>query len=263
MATKDEFMVIHTSNEMKYFLKNKARRHQNYSFYVDEEGLDKTKDNGLKLSTGYNWNDPIDKKNFNTSNEIINFGKSFIYSKSENIAMWLLYAKENGYLVKFNGQIFREMLNEKVKFVFSYNKKEYELNEVEFELIDILYASDSDKQMYLKKSDYSRTTNNFLNLNCIEDKLDYYIKNIGWYFENECRLIVSIPINKIRNLIDKNINKDELIKNSYIFMRLKNNDDILKKAEIFDSPLNKKIIYNPSFYQGKLKWESNKEVERN
>lgn len=100
-----------SSEQLLGFLKAKAKKHQSLKSYGTENALVPiVRDGVLRLSDGSNWNDKYDSEQFNTKrNEKINFGKCFTYSKSESVAMWLIYSKNSttncGLMIDFKKQL--------------------------------------------------------------------------------------------------------------------------------------------------------------
>ena len=76
---------ITTSEELVEYLSQKALNHACYKFYSNREKIHNIiNTHSVYLSSGQNWNDVIDKENFNPKDsEHINFGLCLSFSKSE------------------------------------------------------------------------------------------------------------------------------------------------------------------------------------
>lgn len=191
-------------------LKEKALNHQIYSFYGKREGIIKTIEKStLRLTNGVGWNDKIDTQNL-CNNGKVRFVKCFTYSKSENIAMWMLYSdpSEEGYMLSFSNSIISNILKvDEIKIV-DINNKTYTLKKPDFkiELIDVVYVGvgDSENKLALKKSIYGvkAIEASHFNFDIENNKYDYFAKSYGWSYENECRLVIECDKNQLENKID-------------------------------------------------------------
>lgn len=76
---------IHNKDELIQYLSEKANNHLYFKFYSKRERIETIlKDHTIYLSDGSNWNDTIDRENFNDNpKEYKRFGLCLSFSKSE------------------------------------------------------------------------------------------------------------------------------------------------------------------------------------
>lgn len=103
---------IHNKDELIQYLSKKGNNHYNYRFYSKRERIETIlKDHTIYLFDGSNWNDTIDRENFNdTSKECKRFGLCFSFSKSESVAMWMLYSQNDGCMIDYGQNLIKEIL---------------------------------------------------------------------------------------------------------------------------------------------------------
>ena len=261
------FDDIDSIEKLKNKLKEKGRNHKSYSFYVESEYIDKSIE-GIRLSTGKKWNDPIDVKNLKDEETVL-FVKSFTFSKSESVAMWMLYTytDNKGVLFKYKPKCIMDLLNSKNKqtihimnndeFVCEIQPEDYEI-----ELIDVAYLNEEDDNYVFKRSDNRKKIKKELfdnSYNLLQGKLDYFIKLYGWAYENECRLIVKVKKEFIKEY-DENIDYHIILKPNCV----KDNLSIISSPNYEGEPREKNNIqFKESFYKGKIHWifEENKDHE--
>ena len=66
--------------------------------------------NTIYSSNGINWNDLVDRANFNPIESLkIRFAFCLSFSKSENVAMWMLYGKNDGCMIDFNKEVIKDI----------------------------------------------------------------------------------------------------------------------------------------------------------
>lgn len=248
-----ELGEISTTEEMISYLSQKALTHHYYRHYSSFQKIStiyETKK--IYLSDGKNWNDLIDQKNFtNTNNSYKRFAVCLSFSKSENIAMWMLYSQNNGAMVEFNRSTIKNILNiDNIELGFFCGNvfnivQDLSRNDFRIEITDIIYFSDeiesSDKKktgtVYVKRSDdVCRELKKH-----IIDNISYQKKTLPWAYENECRIVVSISNKLIKdNRIDT------------VAISLGNNS----KLSFFDSPNSKnKRFENHSKLYGLINWD--------
>lgn len=228
MENKDNLLsCIDDSLKLKKYLIQKANNHNCYKIY---SSLDKIKSiidhQSIFLSNGRHWNDVRDRENFNSMHsKVQNFGCCMSFSRSENMAMWMLYGgiDKKGAMININPSVITTTIHNVQSIDLGYFDGEFQslqtIKREDFEimLIDILYYSQSEIGYFLKRSDEQCETNN---LNAL-DSLNYSKKLLPWSYENECRVIVSISKDKILNSkIDtvklslnkqKNISVDQIV----------------------------------------------------
>lgn len=193
---------------LESYLIQKAQSHRNYKLYSTIEKLESTlKQGSFFLSNGCTWNDTVDRENFNSSNlATMNFGLCMSFSKSENVAMWMLYGgtQKRGAMFNIPPKLLKQSLSHSNELELGYfnsgnfitvctvPKSQYKIK-----LIDILYYSlDSNNTIYtLKRADERYSTSNLHLL----DALKHSKKTYPWAYENECRLIVTVNKSLIKD----------------------------------------------------------------
>lgn len=253
----DFFENINSQIELKKKLIERANEHQSFSFYTNYKIAKKTKENGIMLTNGRNWNDKEDAKNLNYGDKI-RFVKCFTYSKSENIAMWMLYAYKNneGCLVKYSKSqivnIVKDTSTIIIKQVGNDNDPGIELtkDDFEIELIDVVYFGDGEEEgsLALKKSIYGIKSIEPSKVG-LDFKNQYFVKTYGWAYENECRLVVSIK---------KELLKDNEEKEYCVFIPIsKLNTQKNTYPIVISSPNNEKGADNcvESEYKGRINFD--------
>ncbi len=199
MPREDFFKGIKSKDDLYNELKKKGIDHDQYSFYGDRKSIVETlKKSSIRLTRGTSWNDIIDRDNLCNDGKI-RFVKSFTYSKSENIAMWMLYSdpSEEGFMLTFTKSIIKDLITKTNEinisrddtFVLNIPKGKFRI-----EMIDVIYVGDDNKNLILKKSIYGlkNASINDFPFDIQNGKLDYYAKLYGWAYENECRLVIEI-----------------------------------------------------------------------
>lgn len=241
-----------TSTALIGYLEDKACTHMHYKIYTCADYLSSWfAERALYLSNGRNWNDVEDSTRFNPPNSsVINFGICFSYSKSENVAMWMLYGgmQQRGTMIDFTQRSIKAMLDIQEIEVGSGAGSGFTafkmLKKPDFNIFlsDILYCSlpSKDNTYTIKRSD-ARMEGISAE---ILDPLGWRQKAYPWFYENECRLVVSIDKNKLPGL-----NPDSV--------KLSLGDtlqNIKKSGRIYCSPNNETDKYLHSTLQGKINW---------
>ena len=203
-AEKEIEKHSHSAKELEEYLKEKAKKHTYFKLYGTQDRLnviyEKKK---LYLSCGKDWNDPKDTKQLSLSEGHTYYARCFSFSKSENVAMWMLYSGmgDNGVMVSFRPK-FLDEITKKVTYItlgcFSENKFEGKLSlendDFELYLIDMLYVREDKNQetgnssYHVKRHD---ETGDILDRNIVE-ALHLCRKHYEWNYENECRLILDV-----------------------------------------------------------------------
>ena len=280
MAYNNFFDDIKNKEDLVSKLLEKGRNHDKYTFYCDKVGIWKTIEGGLsiRLTNGKHWNDEIDKKNLSNDGRI-RFVKSFTYSKSENIAMWMLYSdpSEEGYMISFTKSIMNKVFEvEKIEVkVKETNNTLCTLHKENFNisLIDIVYVGEGEKDntFALKKSIYGVKSfdASVLDFDLEKDKYDYFAKSYGWAYENECRLVIDFDKKYMKNdNVDYSnyecyVDLKLVLRKNYIKAFLFPNNDLDNIEEDVKSFFeNNKISIENSKYKGKINWSlKNKYIE--
>ena len=241
---------ITNSEELVEYLSQKALNHASYKFYSNREKIHNIiNTHSVYLSNGQNWNDVIDKENFNPKDsEYINFGLCLSFSKSENVAMWMLYSGNDGCMVDYTKNLISDILNTSQvslgSFVDGSFVSKFVLERADFQIrvIDMLYYGESKnkEKYYVKRSD---EVNDDFDSTLI-DNVTFCKKTTPWSYENECRLIVSVK----RALI-----KDAGITDAAIVFSEKYIVELLK--QLYDSPNAINPAFNESRMRGKINWK--------
>ena len=204
-STEDKITLSTVSSSpvsLQEYLRSKAYNHTYYKVYSTLERVRSSLDDGLLyLSDGKNWNDKKDREEFNAEeNDFVRFGMCLSCSKSENVAMWMLYGgmKQKGVMLNFRQSQIKSLLECK-EIELGYidkNKKCFirdrvlQRDEFQIGLMDVIYFSKSeDGSGY----DIKRADEVCKNIAPdVIDKLDGIKKFYPWNYENECRLIVTV-----------------------------------------------------------------------
>lgn len=225
---------IYEEEFLKY-LQEKGRNHHSYKMYTTIDIVNSTiEKEALYLSNGDNWNDRIDRENFNNNGLVkMNFGRCFSYSGSESVAMWMLYGgmKHKGAMIDFDKISISEILtNTKHIGVGYFDNDEFvtlkNLDKCDFEiqLIDVVYTETNHNIMIIR-----RTMGDKWEINvpldfqkCIlnGEKGKIIHKSKAWDYEQECRLIVSVKKEKLQDLQD--YNKIQMVRIDLHSINLKN-----------------------------------------
>ena len=186
------------------YLREKGQGHNHYKMYSNMERISKIREKKeLILSRGDNWNDKNDRNRFNLpEQDYVNYGRCFSFSLEESVAMWMLYGgnKKQGGLIDFTKKGVQSILqvskieagisdkNHKFISVATIERPHFSIN-----MTDVLYYSKKGGAYYVRRGDevirdLSST---------IFDGLVGCTKAYPWQYENECRLIVSVPRTEI------------------------------------------------------------------
>lgn len=266
MANENFFNGIKDKNSLHQKLKEKGKKHKKYSFYGNKKAISETlRNSSIRLTRGNNWNDLIDRDNLCNDGKI-RFVKSFTYSFSENIAMWMLYSdvSENGFMLSFNQSTINDLLSDTKEIKIQFNNNDYSIaiNQFTIELIDVVYVGDgenNDGNISLKKSTYclKNASKDDFPFDVSKGKLDYYAKLYGWSYENECRLVVEIDqscfgkdqLDLLNDncYIDLKLNLEKNIPTLVLSPNCKEDNFILEDVKI-------KYNLENSKYKNKIKW---------
>lgn len=212
---KKKYLPNIEQEEFLHYLQEKGCNHRSYKMYSTIDIVNSTIDNkALYLSSGYNWNDKVDRECFNNENLIrMNFGRCFSYSTTESVAMWMLYGgtKHRGAMIDFNKCSMLEILRNTKRIEVGYFeesgfKKSKVLRKEDFEiqLIDVVYTEKKDSTFIIKRStgDKWEITNQSEKNILGNEKYSFIHKNKAWDYEQECRLIISIRKELLEDLLD-------------------------------------------------------------
>lgn len=192
---------IDSQEEFEDYLKEKAKNHQTYRIYSDQLSriTDIVQNHYLYLNDGTNWNDTVDSDELNPpgSTEKI-FARCMSYTKSENVAMWMLYGgtQSTGAMLKLRRAQFTRIIQaneiELGEFINGEFRRHTILRKGDFEIYasDIVYYDNiNSKDGYTLKRSDDRASH----ISCDYIKsLRGIKKTFPWNYENECRLIVKV-----------------------------------------------------------------------
>lgn len=212
-------------DKLQDYLREKAKNHHNYKHYVPD--IDRIyniyHEGALFLTDGSNWNDPNDKKAFTDSNsgrsECKRYGLCLSFSKSESVAMWMLYGgmQKKGAMIDINLRNIKQLLDQsnRPQVELGYFEEEewnavkrLNANEYKVELTDILYYDTNkkvDKEHELKYDIKRSDERCACNDNVIDNAPLLQKKVWAWNYENECRLIIEVDTNSISSLTNSKI----------------------------------------------------------
>ncbi len=199
--------VCNSAVELEAYLISKADNHNCYKTYSTVNRVQSWLDeNYIYLDDGSGWNDVNDRNLFNSyRGNIKQFGRCFSFSKSESVAMWMLYGglQKKGAMLEFSQKAMRELVNNTKQVVLGnwINHRfipVVTLTEGQFRLFlkDILYIGDRDSRgVYIKRSDEAVKDAP----PTVIDQLERCTKHSAWSYENECRLILSVDKGLLAN----------------------------------------------------------------
>lgn len=250
-----------TSEELIRFLQEKAANHRSLKTYGKEASILPIIEEGvLRLSDGSAWNDRDDAQRFcSKRQECKKFAKCFTFSRTESVAMWLIYGGDlrgnnerfKGLMVDFKMQL-NNVIKETEKVTLCYydrnakaevgESRQLTKGEFEISLMDMLYYRETEKGYTLKRSDERKTVDRK-----VFEGVYNYTKAYAWAYENECRLIVSVPKAFIGNA-------------QFNTAKIQLPDTVLENIEIIKSPLYPKqeeckISTLPSRLTGNIRFE--------
>lgn len=240
--------AVTSTEDLSTYLEQKASNHNNYKAYSDVTKVKYWIDHSaIYLSDGKNWNDRFDRMRFNKStSEVVNYGMCFSFSRSENVAMWMLYGGKgkDGAMVDFSRANITRMLETNSVCLGSWKKGEFEeaatlkRNEFTVRIVDVLYFTKNMEGKYdIKRSDESVGNVSKERI----DTLNQVKKSYAWNYENECRLIVTIK----KELIPKGVHTLRIdVGNAYT--------ELLKSNRIYRAPNNQTA---KEFVESKLAFE--------
>lgn len=238
---------IESPEDLIQYLKDKGAGHNNYKFYSTRESIEKIiNERAIYLSRGDGWNDLKDGIEFSGSlRGRIRFGKCFSYSRSESVAMWMLYGGINrdGAMLDLTRSQAAKILNagtvelgyfdngfrcvRKLKPGEGYN----------LFFIDILYCDDDGTACTAKRSD-ERVDG----LETPPSGDGLLTKFYPWSYENEVRLVFEaameqVPENASHVRVPLNIETDAL------------------RDRIYAAPNSEISSYNRSRLKSSIDWD--------
>lgn len=195
------------------YLREKGCNHRSYKMYSTIDIVNSIIENkALYLSSGYNWNDKVDRENFNNDKlTMLNFGRCFSYSTSESVAMWMLYGgmKHRGAMIEFDKFAMLEIIDNTKQIEVGYfeegafvSLKTLGKDKFKIQLIDVVYVEKKNNDFIVRRPVGDiwsiGTESNIFN----NENYSFVHKSKAWDYEQECRLIVSIEKEKLKDLAD-------------------------------------------------------------
>ena len=192
--------TCNTVQSLDMYLAAKAQNHNCYKTYTVSHRVQSwIEADCFYLDDGSRWNDIHDRETFNhPQSNVKRFGRCFSFSKSESVAMWMLYGgmQKKGVMLEFTRKGMSELIrntthvelgnwvNNKFVNVITLQNDQFDLT-----LKDILYTGDfTSDTIYIRRSDESSKE---APIDVIR-QLQYCVKSVAWSYENECRLILTV-----------------------------------------------------------------------
>lgn len=227
---------------------------RNYMHYATHERIESILTNSaFYLSDGSNWNDVVDRANFNScSMSVKHFGMCLSASSSESIAMWMLYGgiDGNGAMVNFDSNTLRSVQNATIYECGYWEDKQFQCvkmldaSAIKFDLIDVIYVSDranNDKRTVKRwgRGKYDIGYQAF-------EGVKWLAKHEAWSYEKEVRLVATV------SKLDLGVDVDRI---TSIRVPFSYSEDLLR-TRVFDSPLSKSTgQYLDSSLKGTVSWD--------
>ena len=202
--------VCDTVQSLEMYLTTKAQNHNYYKTYTVSNRVQSwIAADCFYLDDGSRWNDIHDRETFNhPKSNVKRFGRCFSFSKSESVAMWMLYGgmQKSGAMLEFTKKGMRELISNTTyvelgnwvnnEFV---NVITLQAGQFDLTLKDILYTGEfTSDTIYIRRSDEA---NKAAPIDVIK-QLQYCVKSVAWSYENECRLILTVDKRIIPDVIN-------------------------------------------------------------
>lgn len=252
MVPKQREETLKTVSDLKNYLKTKGKNHHCFKYYSKDKYIDEIiSSHSVYLTNGEHWNDRADAENLrNCSDDCKRYVLCLSFSKSENVAMWMLYSGNKGRMIDYDKNTISEILNAEKVELGEFENEEFKAKEVickpnfELEITDVIYYGDgarnnwSSKKYYVRRSD--ERYNNFSKRKI--DKLNYQKKKLPWSYENECRIVLTI--------------KSKSTKVLYSTARIEFPEKCIKKLRqrVYNSPNNQDKKYKNSKMKEDMCW---------
>lgn len=248
--SKKHFVPI-KRRELLAWLTDKGKKHDCYKYYSKTEYIQAIlDDHRVILSDGRNWNDVKDRKRFmDTSDGYKKFGLCLSFSRSENVAMWMLYAR-SGCMINYPNSVVEEIWNAKSVAIGKFQNNTFvatrnlKPDDFQITVTDVIYygESDSEKDYYVRRSsDVNRSYKRQ-----IVDKLTYQKKEMPWMYENECRIVLSVK----ENLLSE--------EEQFAAISFSEKEAAKLKGRVFRSPNSGDSggkMFQPGELAGKIEWD--------
>lgn len=235
------------------YLSQKAVHHKYYKYYAPKHYIDTIlREEAVFLSDGENWNDVRDKERLNDDNRYKRFALCLSYSCSENVAMWMLYAGNDGCMIDYPQKVITAILNSDCVYAGAFSREtgtfetqiSIGLDGFRIDAYDVVYFAEAKKEpntfYYVKRSDESSSE---FRRDIIE-KLSYQKKTLPWSYENECRIVVSVDKQKYKKIAQ--------IHSLKITMPKGIQKELINRT--YQSPNSNVLEYQPSKMAGLINW---------
>ena len=196
MKDEDVFNSINSTKELRNFLEMKGKNHKYYYHYTTWDTFIKIYENKYFLATNHlskNLNDQHELRNKKGDNL---YHVSFSYGEAEIMPMWILYGipKTQAVRIGIPKKNMKEWIAE-----LQMDKKRFDM----VTLTDIIYQNEKNEKNNENKEkiiyswqklhrDFSKNEN-LKNELKISPDLVGCVKHYAWRYENEVRLLVSLP----------------------------------------------------------------------
>lgn len=188
---------VGSSRALSEALQENGATHKNYKTYTSmERALGLLQSGQLYLFDGSKWNDTCDQKAMKIKGT---FAKSFSWSTTENIAMWMLYGGskgKKGAMLNFYPSTIEELMSLKNIDLgsFEVNGKFKVANtlsapdDYKIFVTDVIYTEDcKNEKVKLTLGDDHITASK-----TVLDDNNIFCKKYPWSYERECRLVVDL-----------------------------------------------------------------------
>lgn len=188
---------VSSSRALSEALQENGSAHKNYKTYTSmERALGLLQSGQLYLFDGSKWNDTCDQKAMRAKGT---FAKSFSWSTTENIAMWMLYGGskgKKGAMLNFYPSMIEELMSSKTidlgRFesngIFNAAATLSAPDDYRIFITDVIYTEDcKNEKVKLTLGDAHITANK-----AVLDDDNIFCKKYPWSYERECRLVVTL-----------------------------------------------------------------------
>ena len=246
---------IGSSRILSDALMQNGATHKNYKMYTSmERALGLLLSGHLYLFDGGNWNDVNDRKIMKDKGA---FAKSFSWSTTENVAMWMLYGEGNGKkgaMLNFYPSTMKELIAAKKMELgkFGSNGKFtpavtlHAGDDYNIFITDVIYTEDcKNGKVRLTLGDDHRTADK-----AVLDGDNIFCKKYPWSYEKECRLVVNLSDMRKKQAAEGNFNCVRLTISEPSLRELRK--DRLVRSHIYSNGVENGI---PSLLTGDVDWK--------
>lgn len=216
LTYKKDFNELSTFREVRQFLRNKGKNHNNYYHYTTYDNVKKILLGKKFILTRGNLGSMNDQHKCKVFGEKEDWDKTYLtcfaFGDSENMAMWGLYCLPWEDAVRLCiPKKAMELWLEKIETVYGAILENYELKKGEIMFHDSIVLADI---AYIDKNAKENRSklywnNNMLDLEHSDNlkgvyanrKMVGYLKNAAWKYENEVRLMIKLKASSERERI--------------------------------------------------------------